>query len=65
MNQYEPRFGLRVFAVGHLLVLVVLAPVNVLWHGLPVLWQDYPQYVRHAWKTLATGKPGPYKGVAW
>lgn len=48
-----------------LLLLTVSWPLAVLWHGLPVLWQDYPAAVRRQWLTLVRGKTGPYKGVVW
>ena len=55
----------RLTALWVFVALILLLPVNVLWHGLPVLWRDYPAYARRAWLTLLRGKTGPYKGVVW
>lgn len=61
----SPRVGLRVKAFFWLVALAVGVPINVLWHGLPVLWRDYPIVFRRIIKTIWTGTSGPYKGVVW
>lgn len=56
----------RLLAAFRLVLLCTVAwPLAVIWHGLPVLWEDLPKEVRRQWLTLLRGKTGPYPGVVW
>jgi hypothetical protein len=63
-TEHDAAF-VRVRSVFNLALIAVSWPVAVLWHGLPVLWEDYPKVIRREALTLWRGKTGPYRGIVW
>lgn len=62
--RWDSRWNRPWVIVAFLWSLLALVPM-VVWYGLSGVIDEYPSILRFFWKTLRTGKRGPYEGTVW
>lgn len=59
------RTFVRALTLADFLIMLALLPFSCLWILWDELGSEIPRALRSHWKSLRTGKVGPYKGCVW